>query len=428
MKAVNCAGGLLLCSILSGLVAPAAVEAQSGQSTSPAAPAPAAGAIDKVIELTRSGLDGDFIVRAIARESLHADLSSDDLLRLKRAGVADAAIRAMMSAPAAAPATVGTALASASIAAVTPAIDARDQMRRAIIDDFDWATVRTSVNQIFGTHVDIGSGLRAVLTNRIQEGGKIRIVERAKKESLFDEQNIGVSTRVRQGTNARIGRMLGADVYLMGNIVAFGRDDRDTRVQGSDIGIGGPLGRLRIGSKEEKAVVAIAYRLVDAETGEVIDSGEARGESSRKSKGFGGLFGWSRGAVAGGVDMTSRNFQETIIGEAVIAAADNLANVINSKAGSLPRRELDIEARVADVSGAALTIAAGSDQGVAVGQRYDVFRIVAEIKDPLTGEILDNKVERLGAMVIVSVRERIAEGQYTGAAVPIKSALVRTIR
>ena len=44
-------------------------------------------------------------------------------------------------------------------------------------------------------------------------------------------------------------------------------------------------------NKEEKAVVGINLRLVDAETGEVIETAEARGESSRKSKDYAGVLG-----------------------------------------------------------------------------------------------------------------------------------------
>src|SRR5208337_1318404 len=118
-----------------------------------------------------------------------------------------------------------------------------------------------------------------------------------------------------KGTNARIGQIIGADVYLMGDIVAFGRDDRNKRVNAGAFGVPGPFGHISVGKKTDKAVVVIDYRLVDAETSEVIDTGEARGESKRESKGFGGMFGVAgAGAGGGGVDMTSSNFGQTIIG------------------------------------------------------------------------------------------------------------------
>jgi len=377
--------------------------------------------VDQVIALEKSGLSDDLIIRAIARDKLHGDLGTSDMLKLKNAGVSDRVITAMMEGP---PAPAASA-APMPVAAPVSAVDPRASMRRAAIDEFDWATVSTSVQAIFGTNVDIGKGIRALLTKRLQEAGRIRLVERAKVDTVMKEQDFGASNRVRQGTNARIGQILGADVYLMGDIVAFGRDDRDKRLSLGAFGFGGPLGGVRIGKKEDKAVVTINYRLVDAETSEVIDSGEASGESKRKSSGLGGIFGWSGGVVGGSVDMTSQNFAETIIGEAVIEATDRIAVIMNEKVPGLPRREVDIEARVAAASGGSITITAGSNQGVEVGQQFDVFRIVAEIKDPVTGEVLDNEVEQLGVMTVSSVRERVATGAYVGTPVTGKDGLVR---
>jgi curli biogenesis system outer membrane secretion channel CsgG len=306
-----------------------------------------------------------------------------------------------------------------------PAADPKSDQRTAAIEEFDWAGVKTAVQQVFQTNVDIGKGIRALLTTRLQQGGQIRIVERAKVQSIMQEQDFGASNRVKRGTNARIGQIRGADVYLMGDIVVFGRDDRDKRVSLGKLGFRGPLGAVRVGSKEEKAVVVVAYRLIDAETSEVIDTGEARGESKRGSKGMGGLFGWSGGVVGGAVDMTSSNFAETIIGEATIAVCDELAAMMNTKVASLPKRQVDVEAYVAAVSGSTVTLAAGANEGIAVGDRFEVFKIVSEVKDPITGEVLDLDVQKSGELVISSVRERIASGQYTGGPVAAKTHLAR---
>ena len=46
-------------------------------------------------------------------------------------------------------------------------------------------------------------------------------------------------------------------------------------------------------NKENKAVVAIDYRLIDAETSEIIATGEAKGESKRKSSGIGECWAFS---------------------------------------------------------------------------------------------------------------------------------------
>jgi curli biogenesis system outer membrane secretion channel CsgG len=418
--------------------APTKASAPAKAAAKPATP------VDQVIDLVKSGLGEEMVLRAIAKENLRADLSSAEMLRLKKAGASDKVMAAMMDAAPTAPPSAASqpgvqpAVLSTPVAAAMPSPaatsgsagspgPAADMRRRAAIDEFDWATVRTNVAAVFGTNVDVGKGLRALLTKRVQEAGKVRVVERAKTDTIMKEQDFGASNRVKQGTNARIGQILGADVYLMGDIVAFGRDDRRKGVSLGALGFGGALGGVKIGTKEDKAVVVINYRLVDAETSEVIGSGEARGESKRKSKGLGGIFGWSGGVAGGGVDMTSSNFAETIIGEAVIDAANQIAVVLNEKAGALPARQVDIESRVAAVTGNQVTIAAGSSQGVVVGDRFDVFRIVKEIKDPVTGEVLDHEVVRLGELVIATVRERVAYGSYSGSPVSEKTSIARKV-
>ncbi len=399
------------------------------RSTSQKKPSPAASTtpVDKVVELVLEGLGEDLVVQAIQKEGLRSELSSADMIRLKRAGATDRVIGAMLpSAPVAAAAVpTPTGTASVSTAATAPR---QEQLRRAAIEPFAWATVKTPTQEIFNTNVDIGRGFQALLVNRVQQGGKIRVVERANLQVLIDEQDTGGSNRVKRGTNARIGQLAGADVYLMGDIVAFGRDDRKKSIGiGGILGWPGVLGGIGIGSSEDKAVVVVNYRLVDAETGEIIDTGEARGESVRKSKGIKGIFGGSGGILGGAIDMTSANFANTIIGEATIAAADRLATILNDKATSLPHREVDVEARIALVSGGVVTLAKGADDGIEVGDRFEVFRIVQAIKDPVTGEVLDQEVAKLGELVITSVRERVAVGSYQGQTVTSIDGLARKV-
>ena len=241
---------------------------------------------------------------------------------------------------------------------------------------------------------------------------------------MMADQDFGASNRVKKGSGARIGGILGADAMLLGDIVAFGRDDRNKQV---NVGaatsripkVGGLLGGVRIGKKEEKAVVVIAYRIVDSETSEVIETGEARGESTRESKGFGGLLAASGVAAAGGVNMASSNFAQTIIGEAVIAACDQLGEKMNVRIPTLPVKDPDIEGRVADVSGGQLTLTVGTNDGVLTGDVFDVYKVLGEVKDPITKEVLDIQTEKIGEMQIVSVREKIAVGRYQGSAAPV---------
>ena len=378
--------------------------------------------IDSVIQLKRAGMGDDLIVKGILKEKRALTLGVPEMKLLKAAGVSDRVIGVLMDPDSAAPVVAAPVVISAPAPAPTPATG--PVKRRLAVEEFDFSTVKTSVQAIFGTQEDIGKGIRALLTTRLQQAGKITVLERAAIKKVMAEQDFGASNRVKKGSGARIGGILGADAMLLGDIVAFGRDDRNKQI---NVGaatsripkVGGLLGGVRLGKKEEKAIVVIAYRIVDSETSEVIETGEARGESKRESKGFGGLLAGSGVGVAGGVDMASSNFAQTIIGEAVIAACDQLGEKMNAKIPTLPVKDPDVEGRVADVSGSQLTLTVGTNDGVLTGDVFDVYKVLGEVKDPITKEVLDIQTEKIGEMQIVSVREKIAVGRYQGSAAPV---------
>ena len=305
--------------------------------------------------------------------------------------------------------------------ALVLSLTASAQTKRSVsIESFDYSTVMTATQAIFGTQVDVGQGIGALLTSRISQDGKFTVVERRKVANIMKEQDFGASNRVKKGTAARIGQIRGADFTLMGDIVVFGRDDR-RNAAGLGVGVSGTGGVIGVSKGTGKAVVVLAYRLVDNESSEVVAAGEARGESQRTSKG--GMAGFFTGGVlvGGGISSSASNFGETIIGEAVINAVSKLSADLSTRgAGAASSaKEIEIEASVADISGSNLTINAGSGGGIAVGMKLTVFRKGKEIKDPTTGEVLDVQTDRIGDLVITSVRERVATGTYSGTAAKV---------
>ncbi len=303
-----------------------------------------------------------------------------------------------------------------ALIAVLISLPASAQTKRSVsIESFDFSTVMTATQAIFGTQVDVGQGIGALLTSRISQDGKFTVVERRKVANIMKEQDFGASNRVKKGTGARIGQIRGADFTLMGDIVVFGRDDR-RNAAGLGVGVSGTGGVIGVSKGTGKAVVVLAYRLVDNESSEVVASGEARGESQRSSKG--GMAGFFTGGVlvGGGISSSAANFGETIIGEAVINAVSKLSADLSNRGASAAgsAKEVEVEASIADISGSNITINAGSGAGIANGMKLTVFRKGKEIKDPTTGEVLDVQTERIGDLVITSVRERVATGTYNG--------------
>jgi len=402
-----------------------------------AAPSP----VDSVIESVKAGLSESLIIRTLQRDNKPANLTTADLVKLKNAGVSENIINVMLD-PGSAPAAAAAPAAPAPVAVAAPApapvaapepppaaaataapaatgAISQAEKKRVIVDEFDYSTVKTQVQAVFNTQQDIGKGIRAMLVTRLAQANKVVVVERAKLATLTKEQDFNASNRVKQGTGARVGQISGADALLSGDIVIFGRDDKKKSVKGGGI-IGGAFGAIASSKNEDKAVVAIDYRLIDAETSEVIATGEARGESIRKGNALGAIGGAIGKGVAGvQVDMTSSNFAQTIIGEATQDCVNKLAEILLGQTSTMKKTVREVEGRVADVSGKTIVLNVGSTDGVNVGEVFEVLRIVREVKDPVTKETLDVVTEKTGEMTITSVRDKVATGTYTGSAAQI---------
>jgi curli biogenesis system outer membrane secretion channel CsgG len=374
----------------------------------------------------KAGLSESIIIRTIQRENKPANLTTADLVKLKNAGVSENIINVMLdptSAPAAAAAPPppppapepAPAAASAPPPSAPTAAQLQAQKKRVIVDEFDYSTVKSSVQAVFNTQQDIGKGIRAMLIKRIADANNLVVVERAKIQNIMKEQDFNASNRVKQGSGARVGNISGADAMLSGDIVVFGRDDKKRSVKGGGL-FGSVIGGIAASKNEDKAVVVIDYRLIDAETSEVIATGEAKGESVRKGNALGAIGGALGKGVAGvQVDMTSSNFAETIIGEATQDCVNKLADILKEQSSNMKKTVRAVETSVADVSGNTLVIAAGGNDGVNVGEVFEVLQVIREVKDPTTKEVLDRITNKVGEMTITSVRDKIATGTYSGA-------------
>jgi curli biogenesis system outer membrane secretion channel CsgG len=292
-----------------------------------------------------------------------------------------------------------------------------------IVDPFNYSAVMTSVQAVFGTNQNIGQGIKSMLVTRMSKAGNIIVVDRATLQQVLQEQDFNKSNRVKQGSGARIGKINGADLILAGDIVIFGRDDKK---KGAGVAAVGALCRFcGLASKaiksDDKAVVAVDYKLIDAETTDVLYTGEARGESKRSGfnmSAFGAAY-W-RAAGAANVDMTSSNFTETIIGEATQDCVNKLADQLAQQTAGLKRAAREVEATVVDVSQGSLMISAGTPDGVVAGDVFEIFRPDREVKDPTTGEVLDRAVTKIGEMTVTTVRDKVALGSYAGSPAAVK--------
>lgn len=305
------------------------------------------------------------------------------------------------------------------VLAALPLAQAQQKKRVAVLN-FDYATVQSGVAAIFGTNQDIGKGIADILVDRLVSTGQYSVIERKALDKILAEQNFSNSDRADPNTAAKIARTLGVDAIIIGSITQFGRDDKKTNIGGG--ALGGVTGRFGIGGfsrSKASAVVGITARMINTSTAEILASASGRGESTRSGTGILGS-GGNYGNLAGGaLDMTSKNFADTVLGEATGKAVTDIANQLNAKAGALPTHTVVIDGLVADASpDGTLIINVGSRAGVKVGDHLVVARKLREVRDPATGKVIRTVEDRLGDLVITEVDEASAVGKYTGSTAP----------
>jgi curli biogenesis system outer membrane secretion channel CsgG len=274
--------------------------------------------------------------------------------------------------------------------------------KRIAVLDFDFATVQSSSAAVFGTNVDIGKGITDLLITNLVKDGTYSVIERQAINKVLAEQNFSNSDRANPASAAKIGKLLGVDAIIVGAITQFGNDDTHTNVGGGGGGLPG-FGLGHIGVHKSKAIVAINARLVDIDTGEILGVAEGKGESSREGAALSGGGGNWSGWGAGGVDFGNSNFQQTIIGEAVKKAVDNLTTDVISDNTKLQTRTIIVDGLVAAVEGGQIVLNVGARAGVKVGDQLSVERVTREIKDPATGAVIRRLSTPIGVIQVTDV-------------------------
>lgn len=292
---------------------------------------------------------------------------------------------------------------------------AEPRKKRVAVLNFEYGTVMTTVAAVFGTNVDVGKGISDLLVQQLVTDGKYSLIERNAIDKILNEQNFANSDRADPATAARIGKVLGVDAVIMGSITQFGRDDQNKTYGGgvaslSKFGLGG------VQKREAKAVVGITARMVDTTTGEILAAVTGTGESQRKGTSLVGAGGGGGTAAGGGYDMTSKNFGETIMGEAVHQAVTQMATQLDGKADALPTRKAEFSGVIADVSGNTIILNVGRSSGVQVGDVVDISRPVRTVKDPTSGKVIKTITNKMGTATITEVDSDSATANYAGSA------------
>ena len=229
---------------------------------------------------------------------------------------------------------------------------------------------------------NLGRAAADELVTQLFGTGSFSIIERAQLEALLAEQDLGASGAVDSSTAAKIGQLLGVQLILTGSITQFSIE----RTSG---------GFRSLGASVSRAESMLDVRLVNTTTGEIMlaESGEGR-------KTFGG--GFFRGA---GIE---REFDAGIAQEALRPAIEQVTEKIAAQAARFASLKPVVPpAQIVGARDGSIYINQGENYGVQVGQRFEVVRVVDEIKDA-NGVVLDRITDTVGVLEVTRVLSQSA--------------------
>ncbi len=214
---------------------------------------------------------------------------------------------------------------------------------------------------------DLGSGMADMLTTSLFKTGKFNMVERQAVNKVMEEQALGASGAVTQGSAAKLGKILGTSAIITGSVTEFGVKDGGGKIGG----LGGMTKGLvsSFGVKSNTARVGIDLRIVDTTTGEILLAESASGEETSRSVDFSS---WSMPDFKIGGD----NFDNSLIGKATRKA---IGTLIDKKEGKM--KGVAWKGYILKVEGSSIWLNAGSDSGVKEGMQFKVRSPGEEVED-----------------------------------------------
>ena len=124
-----------------------------------------------------------------------------------------------------------------------------------------------------------GPGPQDMLAAELVSMGSFQVLERKELEAVLSEQDLGASGRINPKTAAKIGKIKGAKYLVAGTVSAF---EEGTKGRRRSFGMG-----LSVGGRKSKAYMAVDLKVIDTDTGEIVNARtvEATSESTSQRVG-----------------------------------------------------------------------------------------------------------------------------------------------
>ena len=197
-----------------------------------------------------------------------------------------------------------------------------------------------------------------ILSSKLAASEKVILLEREDLDILVNEAGSEMNK-------------IGADYIILGSITEFGR-----KTEGEQ--------KVFSSTKTQTVEAGVSIRLVEASTGLIIYSDEAKGyaeTSSKQTMGIGGAAG----------------YDATLSDKAISAALSQLVENIINKCMDKPWKSY-----ILSVDDGTYIISGGASQGLVAGDRFDVYKKGKVVKNPQTGMNVELPGTKMGEITILS--------------------------
>jgi len=122
-------------------------------------------------------------------------------------------------------------------------------------------------------HGGTGSELQDMLIAELASTEAFSILERKELDKVIGELKLGESGLVDERTKSQLGKLKGAKYLIAGTVSSF-----EENTSGSDAGVS--FMGVSVGGKKVTAYLAVDVKLIDVETGEIVESKTIEANSS----------------------------------------------------------------------------------------------------------------------------------------------------
>ena len=197
-----------------------------------------------------------------------------------------------------------------------------------------------------------------ILSSKLAASEKFILLEREDLDVLVAEAGEGMNK-------------IGADYIILGSITEYGR-----KAEGQQ--------KVFSTTKTQTVEAGVSIRLVEAATGLIIYSDEAKGYAETTTKQTLGV-----GGTAG--------FDATLSDKAISAALSQLVENIINKCMDKPWRSY-----ILTIDEGSYIISGGASQGLAEGDTFNVYKKGKVVKNPQTGLNIELPGQKIGTVSVIS--------------------------